>query len=100
MQTITVTNLHEVDNLLLVVSTALGELRQPDLPPVPGVEHLQPLHHLVRLTAVVVSGQVVDPAAQGLASLDIEDGRDGRDASLLPRRRDQTSWCFLQLELG
>ena len=77
------TNLHEVNNLLLVMSTALGELRQPDLPPVPGVEHLEPLHHLVRITAVVVSGQVVDPAAQGLASLEIEDGRNGETSNSL-----------------
>ena len=35
----------------------------------PVVEHLQPLHHLVSLTTVVVGGQVVYPAAQRLAGL-------------------------------
>ena len=62
-------NLDEIQDLVFILCAAFGELREPDLPAVPLMEQLQPLHHLVGLAAVVVSGEVVNPAAQGLARL-------------------------------
>ena len=62
-------NLHVIQDLVFILCAAFGELREPDLPAVPLMEQLQPLHHLVGLAAVVVSGEVVNPAAQGLARL-------------------------------
>ena len=64
------TNLHEVLYDVLIPGAADGELCEPDLPAVPLVELLQPVHHLVGVTNVVVCGQVVNPAPQGFTRLE------------------------------
>ena len=65
--------LHKVEDDVFISGAADGKLREPDLPAVPVVEHLQPVHHLVRVADVVVCGEVVNPAAQRLTSLDSTD---------------------------
>ena len=80
-------DLHKVDDLALIVSATLGELCQPDLLAIsrnicqlrgerregtkglPLVQHLQSVHHLVSISCVVMSCQVVYPAAQSFTGL-------------------------------
>ena len=61
--------LHEGLHLPLVPGAALGELCQPYLPPVPVVEHLQPVHHLVCFPRIVMSSKIVNTTVQNLTEL-------------------------------
>ena len=77
------THLHKVNDLALIVSATLGELCQPDLLAIsrnicrlrgerkvlPLVQHLQSVHHPVSISRVVMSCQVVNPAAQSFTGL-------------------------------
>ena len=92
-------HLDKVDHIFFFSGTTHCELCQPDLLAVPVIQILQLVHHMISISIVVVSSEVVNPATQLFTRLQCSLVSDCQQRQNLPERMDQTSSCFHLQEL-
>ena len=91
--------LDKVDHIFFFSGATHCELCQPDLLAVPVIQILQLVHHMISISIVVVSSEVVNPATQLFTRLQCSLVSDCQQRQNLPERMDQTSSCFHLQEL-